>query len=316
MATHASGGDQLRGALGASERDEERLDARRAARDLRPAIAIGNQTGFSAPTPTFPFEYALQAGFDAFEFFPDLREDTGQGFREADLDAATRADLRNLAVGRGMRLSVHAPWWIDPLTPGALDELAETQRFALDLGARVVVVHLYLQQGVETYVEAVSPLIELLAAEGQQLALENTVETGPEQVNAVFAELSRRQPELHQSYGLCLDIGHANLCAATRNDYLAFIDRLEPTVPVIHAHLHENWGDADTHLPLFCGPAGEDPAGVEGLCDRLLARGFGGALILEQWPDPPQLLDQAHRRLRELLLARGALAPAGDGDIR
>lgn len=295
-----------------AERDEDRVARQRARRASWSAIAIGNQTGFSAPTPTYPFEYALQAGFDAFEFFPDVREDTKQGFREADIDATMRADLHNLAVGHGLRLSVHAPWWIDPLTPGALEELAETQRFALDLGARVMVVHLYLQQGVETYVEAVLPLIERLAREGQRLAMENTVVTGPEEVNAVFAELHRRRPELSGSHGLCLDIGHANLCEATRNDYLAFVDRLDAGVPLIHAHLHENWGDADTHLPLFSGPAGENPAGVEGLLDRLIARDFRGALILEQWPDPPELLDRACSRLRELLAARGVAPPNVD----
>jgi sugar phosphate isomerase/epimerase len=104
--------------------------------------------------------------------------------------------------------------------------------------------------------------------------------------------------------GLCLDVGHANLCAETRNDYLAYVDRLAPEVVISHVHLHENWGDEDSHLTLFTGPAGRDPAGVEGLVDRLVRRGFAGCIILEQWPDSPALLDLARDRLADLIAAR------------
>ena len=100
---------------------------------------------------------------------------------------------------------------------------------------------------------------------------------------------------------MCLDLGHANLCAATRNDYLQFVDRLASHVPIIHLHLHENYGDADTHLPLFTGPAGRDDAGIRGLLERLRRRRFSGSIILEQWPQPPSLLNQARDRLIRLL---------------
>ena len=42
-------------------------------------IRIGNQTAFSALTPLEPFEYAVQNGFTAFEWFPDKKE-TGEGW--------------------------------------------------------------------------------------------------------------------------------------------------------------------------------------------------------------------------------------------
>jgi sugar phosphate isomerase/epimerase len=104
--------------------------------------------------------------------------------------------------------------------------------------------------------------------------------------------------------GLCLDVGHANLCAETRNDYLAYVDRLDPEVVISHVHLHENWGDEDSHLTLFTGPAGRDPASLEGLVDRLVRRGFAGCIILEQWPHPLALLDLARDQLADLIAAR------------
>ena len=91
----------------------------------------------------------------------------------------------------------------------------------------------------------------------------------------------------------------------TANDYVGFVDRLTAEVPILHAHLHENHGDRDSHLPLFTGPAGRDPSGVKALLERLRRRGFDGGLILEQWPTPPSLLVQARDRLAELMEARG-----------
>jgi sugar phosphate isomerase/epimerase len=100
---------------------------------------------------------------------------------------------------------------------------------------------------------------------------------------------------------MCLDIGHANLCASTRNDYLGYLDRLDLRVPIIHLHVHENWGDCDSHLPLFTGPAGRDGAGVRGFIERIKRRNYSGSIILEQWPHPPSLLNQAREGLKQLL---------------
>jgi hypothetical protein len=75
-------------------------------------------------------------------------------------------------------------------------------------------------------------------------------------------------------------------------------------VPIIHLHLHENHGDRDSHLTLFTGPAGRDPAGLSALLERLARRGFSGSGILEQWPQPPELLVQARDRLLELVRLR------------
>jgi sugar phosphate isomerase/epimerase len=101
--------------------------------------------------------------------------------------------------------------------------------------------------------------------------------------------------------GMCLDIGHANLCQPTRNNFIRYLDLLAFEVPIIHIHAHENHGDRDSHLTLFTGPAHEDDSGIRAFVRRLERRAYRGAVILEQWPNPPELLVEAATHLRSLL---------------
>jgi sugar phosphate isomerase/epimerase len=270
-----------------------------------PKIAIGNQTSFAAPTATFPFEYAVAHSFDAFEFFPD-RGASGAGFGLEDLSAEMRRDVANRAVAAGIRVSVHAPWNLDPLRRTARAQLEQVLHFTADLGGRVMVLHLQAEQGMGAFARAIGELIEPAVELKVRLAIENTVETPPELFNELFDRLRSSFGEGVEHCGMCFDMGHANLQGAFRNDYLGYLDALGPQVPIIHAHLHENWGDHDSHLTLFTGPAGQDVRGVEGLVRRLVDRGFAGSCILEQWPDPPHLLDAARDRLRSLVVQYAA----------
>jgi sugar phosphate isomerase/epimerase len=108
---------------------------------------------------------------------------------------------------------------------------------------------------------------------------------------------------------MCFDLGHANLHELTRNNYWRFLDGLSEQVPIIHLHLHENYGDRDSHLVLFTGPSRDNTAGLEGLIDRLARRGFAGCAILEQWPSPPSLLVEARNRLCRLLETHPGFQP-------
>ena len=265
-------------------------------------IRLGNQTAFSAVSPLEPFDYALVSGFKAFEWFPDRGSQAIGGWTAADLDTSTRRWIRDTAREHDMRLSVHAhldmargpDWW------QADFELAH------DLGAKLLNVHLETAEGLEAFLAANLTLIGATAEAGLTLAFENTPFHSPEVFNAWFA-LLRAQPHLPTDHvGLGFDLGHANLCSATRNDYLGFVDRLEAKVPIVHLHLHENWGERDEHLPLFTGPAARDDSGLRGLFERLVRRGFSGAGILEQWPQPPTLLNQAHDKLLRLLEESGS----------
>jgi sugar phosphate isomerase/epimerase len=255
-------------------------------------VRIGNQTSYRAVPPDLPFRYAISRGFDAFEWFPDRRP-TGQGWEAADLNGDHRRRIRREAIDRDIRLSVHAPLPADPLRSEHAGGLDDALRLAEDLGAVLVNIHMSRAGSPERYAEAVDPLARRCAGAGVALAIENTPADGPEAFNALFARLSDILSGPPGVVGMCLDIGHANLHAGTRNDYISYLDRLGPHVPIIHVHAHENRGDRDSHLPLFSGPAGEDPAGVAGLAARLRRRAFCGSVILEQWPAPPDLLDRA-----------------------
>jgi sugar phosphate isomerase/epimerase len=263
-------------------------------------IYIGNQTAFSAAALKDPFDYALANGFDAFEWFPD-RKPWGAGWDQNNLDVAARADIRKVAAAQGIRMSVHARCPANPLRSDSWPVFLKDIDLAADLGAVLLNIHFHPEEGLAAYVNALVPLVRRASQANLQVSIENSPENAPEDFNELFARL-RVVKDLHTAHvGMCLDLGHANLCASTRSDYLGYLDRLDARVPVIHLHVHENWGDCDSHLPLFTGPAGRDATGVRGFIDRIRQRKYSGSIILEQWPHPPSLLNQAREGLRHLL---------------
>jgi sugar phosphate isomerase/epimerase len=263
-----------------------------------PQIHIGNQTAYSAASALAPFDYALGNDFDAFEWFPDKK--ASGGWDGSDLSPVQREQIQKTAKANGIRQSVHGRWDANPLDPNALILLNEDIDLAVDLGAALFNIHLYPEQGIEVYLTAIQPIIKKTSRAGLQLSIENSPLNPPEEFNQLFDALQKSGlPVSH--VGMCFDIGHANLCAATRNDYLKYFTALRRSVPVIHLHLHENWGDADTHLPLFTGPAGQDTTGIKQFLTAVQARKYSGSMILEGWPQPPTLLNQARHRLLQML---------------
>ncbi|HZY86787.1 MAG TPA: TIM barrel protein [Gemmataceae bacterium] len=280
-------------------------------------IRIGNQTAISCPSPTGPFEFALRHGFDAFEWFEDKKigpDGSSAGWDAADLDGPARAELREAGRAHDVLFSVHSPWQANPLHPGGQELLGRSIDLARDLGAALVNLHLYMDDGAEGYALALGPVARRAAAAGLRLSVENTPHTTPGDFNDTFALLREFDGVPPGTIGMCLDVGHANLCAETHNDFVGYLDALAPEVPIIHVHAHENRGDRDSHLTLFTGPSREDDRAIRGLLRRLRRRDYGGAIILEQWPDPPELLAEAATRLRELLgLGGPAPLPVGPG---
>ncbi len=257
-------------------------------------IRVGNQSAFSAVPLTLPFEFALAQGFDAFEWFPDKRAD-GAGWVAADLSATQRQTIRRQARDAGLSLSVHAPVTVDVLNSRTHRDLEDSLRLAVDLGASLLNIHFADPRRVEEFARELHPWIERCGISGLKLAIENLPTTGPKDFNHLFALLPRA------GVGMCFDMGHANLYLGTHNDYIGYLDYLQNEVPILHLHLHENHGDRDSHLPLFTGPSAKDPSGLVALIQRLARRGFDGNAILEQWPQPPELLVQARNQLLELL---------------
>jgi sugar phosphate isomerase/epimerase len=266
-----------------------------------PVLRIGNQTAYSAGSVMEPFEFALANDFRCFEFFPDRGHAGIGGWAEDDLVAATRRWIRESAAAKDLELTVHAPLEFNPLHDPCHPRLESTVRFSQDIGATLVNLHLDATQGAEAFVEALRPTLEMTAQAGLKLAIENTVWTGPEDFNDFFAALRARTDLPGDHAGMCLDLGHANLAGAYRNDFLGFVDALSPELPITHLHLHENWGDRDSHLALFTGPSRDNPAGLAGLLKRLARRRFQGCAILEQWPHPPWQLVEARERLEGMM---------------
>jgi sugar phosphate isomerase/epimerase len=259
-------------------------------------IRIGNQTNCHVPA-RLPYEFAVRHGFDAFEWFSDKGR---AGWCEDDMTPAERRQLLAASQAGGMLFSVHAPVAADPTTHAGAAAIRRSIQFAGDVAAAVVNLHLFPEPGARPFAESLGPLLEAARAADVRLSLENTPQTSPDHFNAVFGVLSA-MPETAGRVGMCLDSGHANLFAGTRNDYLRFVDLLGDHVPIIHWHAHENWGDRDSHLPLFTGPSGRDDRGLRELVRRLQGRGFSGSVVLEQWPQPPGVLVQTRLRLRHLL---------------
>lgn len=261
----------------------------------RPRIRIGNQTSRHV-SPRLPYEFALQHGFDAFEWFSEKER---QGWCEDDVELTDRVRLRHAAAERDLRHSVHAPLKADPTTEDGAAAILKSIQFAGAVTAGVVNIHLFPERAPTAFAAALLPLLREAARVNVKLSLENTPSVAPEHVNAVFQALADHA-EAAGRVGMCLDSGHANLFTGTRNDYLAYVARLGEHVPIIHWHAHENWGDRDSHLPLFTGPSARDDTGVRALVVCLLRRGFAGSVVLEQWPTPPEQLITTRDRLRRV----------------
>jgi len=267
-------------------------------------MRIGNQTAFTAADWRAPFRFAQAHRFGAFEWFSDRHGP--QGWEFASCDPGCRRALRTLGASSRMVFTVHAPADCDPSTSAGQESLLESLEFACDVGASLVVLHLPVAERERAWVTALGESLGRAHRAGIRLALENMVYTTPRDADRIFSDLWQRHGR-DAPVGLCLDMGHANLCPATRNDYVGFVDGLDPAVPIVHVHLHENWGETDQHLVLFTGPLARDDSGLRALIARLKARGYEGAFIFEQWPEPPDLLVMASERLGRLLEAMGGV---------
>ena len=260
-------------------------------------IRIGNQTSAAAPDPFEPFSYALRHGFDAFEWFADRKRDGGFDFPLLSQDK--REALARCARERDIHFSVHASTYANPFEAHAAPLHAAID-FAGACDAGVVVFHLEPGMDNPALLEALQSVISHADGAGVRLAVENMPGVPPEQFNDLFARLTERN-QSPDRVGMCFDMGHANLYAGTVNDYVGYFDQLNAVVPIVHVHAHENYGDRDSHLPIGQGPSARHRQGLHALLKRLRRRGFVGSIIMEQWPEPPTLLDEARNILRHEL---------------
>ncbi|MBF0473061.1 MAG: hypothetical protein HQK93_04930, partial [Nitrospirae bacterium] len=72
-------------------------------------------------------------------------------------------------------------------------------------------------------------------------------------------------------------------------------------LPIIHLHMHENYGDKDSHLAVFTGPAKDNPYAIIEVLKILIRRNFSGAIIFEQWHEDPTVLINSKEKLRTII---------------
>jgi sugar phosphate isomerase/epimerase len=250
-------------------------------------IRVGNQTAFSAAHFMDPFYFAIEHRFDAFEWFPDTPEK--KGWEILDLDSKERAKIQKKAKENAIALSVHSPLSATPIHDAGKEKLKQALQLAKDLDAKLVVLHMDIKKGAKKFVQGLLEMEKnFLDFNVPKIAIENTKITSPQHLNDVFCELKNTQ--LSPYFGICFDIGHANLFSQTHHDYVGYFKQIQDNVPLFHIHLHENRGDYDSHTPFFQGPSCRDESGIRELIHLWEKRNFEGNVIMEQWPTPQDIL--------------------------
>lgn len=266
-------------------------------------IHIGNQTAFSSGDIYAPLEFAILNHFDAFEWYSDKKHNpdgSTSGWDFSDIPPSERDRILELGRRHDILYTVHVPWVANPSLPGGCELIFESIDFSYDIGAGLINLHLCMDLGAFHFLDSLIPVINYASRKKIKIAIENTPATSPSDFNEFFNCLYMSDYS-DADIGMCIDIGHANLCQDTHNDFVKFIDKLSIRIPIIHAHVHENYGDMDRHMPLFTGPANVDDSGICAFVDRLKSRHFSGAMIMEVWPNPPELLISAENRLRRII---------------
>lgn len=165
----------------------------------------------------------------------------------------------NELASHGLSCTIHATFM--DLNPGSVDSavreatkqrVQQTLDCAEVLKARVVVFHpgysrLSYGSAVDAWVANTVSFwqqqVPRIREAGCQVALENIFEEEP---STLLQVLSQLDPAF---FGHCFDIGHFNMfCTVPLEEWFAVLGGL-----IIEAHLHDNHGLADEHLPVGDG---------------------------------------------------------------
>ncbi|RLE49597.1 MAG: hypothetical protein DRJ31_04285 [Candidatus Methanomethylicota archaeon] len=167
------------------------------------------------------------------------------------------AYLKELSSTHNLKLVVHAPFnninacAVNPsIRRASIKELLKCFDRAKKLESELVVVHLGLDSPISLFkpgfswsicLNSARELLELASQRGVQIAFENLTKNTGMLKNV---EEVRKLIENIDDVKLSFDIGHANLVGQIRDFLENFIDFM------IHAHLHDNDGIQDLHLPV------------------------------------------------------------------
>jgi sugar phosphate isomerase/epimerase len=197
-------------------------------------------------------------------------------------------DFSSELLDNGLSCTIHAPFM--DLNPGSVDRnIRETTRLRAEqtidianiLKARVVVFHpgysrlsysSVVDRWIANTVSFWQQQIPRIKEAGCLVALENIFEEEPSTLRKVLDQLES------SLFGHCFDVGHFNMFATVSfDDWFSLLGNR-----IIEAHLHDNHGTADEHLPVG-----------EGVIDFTKATG----LLKQYAPDSVWTLE-AHSRER------------------
>ena len=170
-------------------------------------------------------------------------------------------EIAGLLSAKPVSYSVHTPVWDMNLTSenaqarkAALEAYQNSIVFASFLHAKHVVIHpgFCLAQVFDkkTARERAAQAIDALCRFNEPYGVQLLVENVGNAATSIFTqeEFLLFIESFSDRAGCLLDIGHANLCGW---DLIETITRLRPFLYAVH--LHDNQGDADSHLPIGDG---------------------------------------------------------------
>lgn len=183
-------------------------------------------------------------------------------FDEVSLEIAVPSDLENIrdeCGQRGLTLTMHGPY--SDLNPGSADERVRTRTVEVYgrafeaagyLRPRTIVLHagysekrfkgnmdIWLSQSLKTWPGFVSTAKRL----NMVIAVEHIFEKTPRSLKALMAAVNS------PFFGVCVDSGHLNVFAGEGME--EWIKELGPFIA--EAHIHDNGGLNDDHLPVGDG---------------------------------------------------------------
>lgn len=210
----------------------------------------GKKVQVHVPYPVLleKFDYILDEGIS-----PEVYLDGGF------LDNALPKDLERIREEFGKRsltVTMHGPY--TELNPGSQNEETRTRtverykrvfEVVSVLRPRNVVLHagyherkfhgdynLWLSQSLKTWPR----FVRLAEESGAVIAVENIFDTTPDALKMLMDEIES------PNFGVCIDSGHLNVFSkvAIEEWFMALGHR------IVEVHLHDNFGNADDHLPL------------------------------------------------------------------
>lgn len=263
------------------------------------SLALISRVGFNA------MDFSLYAEGKYIEF------DIAGGRK----DPARAVEIRRRAEDVGVVIGqTHAPFGFREEHKGNVEHILDTYKRAAEatslLGCKQMVIHpLKFNDCIRDYrreecfdlnIEIFRKLTPILKDTGVTGLLENMFVT--EHGDGWFrllptiyssgAELRRAADILGDSYGVCLDSGHANI---TKEDIAGTVTAIGDKLLALH--LHDNTGDRDDHLPPYFGNMAMDTL-VQGLKEI----GYKGNLNFEVRFDdvPEESLESALRYVYEV----------------